>query len=457
MFFTKQQRQDRLSASEDSQNEQNISGDVQVAADQLKGVVEQMKLVIDTLSSGSASSRSSAVLFRDQMSKTAADAQEVNGQMQTIEQSARQILSMVEAVRSDSQNVYQKLESSWQAIDQLNRNMEQIVQSHQTLMEQIGRLVNHSQQIHSIVETIGDISEQTNILSLNAAIEAARAGEAGKGFSVVADAIRKLSVQTHQAVDQTHENVRQVDQEIKQSTKLVHHETDEITTGSSKLREVLADLNSFKDTLRQMTTSSEASAASVNRQTDSIRKIARVLSQMTAMSRTHHSQAEKVEQEASEQFQSIDQLVKLSESLIKTADDLQKTIGNEVGGRLHIDRSAVQHVKEAVNQALKTAPIDRLNPDEHRIVLNRLRDGLPEIEAIWSNRRDGSFIYSNPPARLANASARDWFIEAMKGEPFLSDAYISVLTKRPCVTLALPIRKNEETVGVIGVDMTAQS
>jgi methyl-accepting chemotaxis protein len=77
-----------------------------------------------------------------------------------------------------------------------------------------------------------------------------------------------------------------------------------------------------------------------------------------------------------------------------------------------------------------------------------------QIEAIWTNDNKGNFIYSNPPAGIANATVRDWFNESMKGTTYVSNIYISAISKSPCMTISLPIyNTSRQVIGVIGADI----
>lgn len=146
----------------------------------------------------------------------------VNRNTQAINASTRDNLDRARGSLADMQAINQKV----QGISDRLSNFSTTVVS----------LSNNSESIKQIVQLIKGISDQTNLLALNAAIEAARAGEAGRGFAVVADEVRHLAEKVNTATDEISQKITGMIDLVHQTTR----ETGEINDSAIHTREVIA-------------------------------------------------------------------------------------------------------------------------------------------------------------------------------------------------------------------------
>ncbi|WP_442778075.1 MULTISPECIES: methyl-accepting chemotaxis protein [unclassified Helicobacter] len=126
------------------------------------------------------------------------------------------------------------------------QNVRNIAQKMQASSDLVVSLNAQSDEIKSVIQTIKDIADQTNLLALNAAIEAARAGEHGRGFAVVADEVRKLAERTGRSITEitaTINSIRDVTSQVVESIKVSISEVED----SVKLAN---DAKEFMDKIR---------------------------------------------------------------------------------------------------------------------------------------------------------------------------------------------------------------
>lgn len=157
-------------------------------------------------------------------------ASEIISQMaQAVEQVAVQAQGVAEAA-SESLTA---AEDGGTAIRRMTDGMERIRQTALEAAARIKGLGRRSEQIGEILQVIGGIAEQTNLLALNAAIEAARAGEHGKGFAVVADEVRKLAERSSRATEEIAELIDAIRRDVDAAVAAMDAGVEEVQIGNN--------------------------------------------------------------------------------------------------------------------------------------------------------------------------------------------------------------------------------
>lgn len=207
-------------------------------------------------------------------------------------------------------------------IDQMG-SINETVQTSSSIIKDLGE---RSSEIEKILAVISGISDQTNLLALNAAIEAARAGEHGKGFAVVADEVRKLAEESRRSAEQITHLIHDIQSSTSNAVVSMDKCTTEVQTGLVLINDTGKSfekiLHSASDVSRQ---SVEVSAA-VKQLSSSVEQVAMGIFDISMKTEESSSGSQTVAAGAEEQLASMEEITASAHSLAKMAEDLQAMV-----------------------------------------------------------------------------------------------------------------------------------
>ncbi|MFN3751008.1 MAG: methyl-accepting chemotaxis protein [Thiobacillus sp.] len=267
---------------------EDITGAV---ADSINYTVEELRTLVRGINNATV-----------QMDKAANDAGQISETLQEaarrqtreVEETSAAVVDLAQSVQQVSNNAAESARVAEQSLAAAEKGQQAVanaIASMNTLREQIQetskrikRLGESSQEIGEIVELISDITEQTNVLALNAAIQAASAGEAGRGFSVVAEEVQRLAERSADATKQIAAIVKTIQSDTQDTVAAMEISTQGVVEGAKLSDAAGQTLAEIGDVSKKLATLIADISSATQMQAESTSRVAETMQDIKAIS-----------------------------------------------------------------------------------------------------------------------------------------------------------------------------
>lgn len=208
---------------------------------------------------------------------TSASVEEISASVREVEEHAKESSRMAEKVSESTSDI------GMLAVVDAVEGMDNILSEVKKSSEIVQRLGSRSSDIEKVLSVIKDVTEQTNLLSLNAAILAAQAGEYGKSFSVVADEIRALSERTASSTREIGGIVKTIQKDIKDAVNSIESANVKVEEGNSMVLKVGDALKDILTSAQHSTEMTKAIERATEEQSLGLRQITSAIEDIRKM------------------------------------------------------------------------------------------------------------------------------------------------------------------------------
>lgn len=224
-------------------NVQDLSNQILEIGKQVKVDAYNTSSIIDDLEKETNNSLSIFEEIDDRSKANVNSAEEQKQMTSNIMKMINDVKVEVNRALESTSNSQKGLNNSKNSVADLKEKSKVIVENNEEVIAAINEFVKNIKKVKKTISGIEEVSDQTNLLSLNAGIESARAGEKGKGFAIVASEIRNLSEQTNTMLDDINKVVLKLEGNTERAKKVIYSVVDAVNEENKTIDEAIVDFN----------------------------------------------------------------------------------------------------------------------------------------------------------------------------------------------------------------------